>query len=518
MSSPGVMQPEPRAGTNLKDAAAGAAWTYLLDTLELEAVLCLGRPRPASLTTLQRLARHLSIATELSPGLPERRFDLVYVSPTFLPVPQSSESILGLAELLRPHGRIVLEGSRASRLLTDAGIDFDEFWATPARGEVRSAVPVDDDEVRRYFVREGIAVPSMPRPLRLLDRIAPVTASRGRTLVVSHPRAGERSPKTPPARSHVTVPRYLQSIAARDGFDIGRHRLGLSARGRYSSRKVVLYLFAPDEPHPELIVKTTRDPLHNSRLANEAAALRHVESSGLAQQGTFPAVRFAGEHGGLVIVGEEAVDGRLLSRRSDRGDATGAYDWLTDLAASSARRGPAEAEFLRSHLERTVQLVERTYALPDAEARLLRLAATAIVELGERVPLVMMHGDPTSGNAVRRPDGRTAFLDWESATTDGVPLWDVFHFARSHLLDVAPIRRIARTPRNLVATLSADRGLRQAVDRYVERLEIPDGAIGPLLITGWAHRALKEVSRLPADRLERGHYIGVLRASLKARL
>ncbi|HEX2281078.1 MAG TPA: hypothetical protein VHG52_04875, partial [Thermomicrobiales bacterium] len=93
MSSPGVMQPEPRAGTNLKDAAAGAAWTYLLDTLELEAVLCLGRPRPASLTTLQRLARHLSIATELSPGLPERRFDLVYVSPTFLPVPQSSESI-----------------------------------------------------------------------------------------------------------------------------------------------------------------------------------------------------------------------------------------------------------------------------------------------------------------------------------------------------------------------------------------------------------------------------------------
>jgi hypothetical protein len=38
--------------------------------------------------------------------------------------------------------------------------------------------------------------------------------------------------------------------------------------------------------------------------------------------------------------------------------------------------------------------------------------------------------------------------------------------------------------------------------------------VEPLFITGWAHRALKEVARLPASRLGAGHYIGLVRAAL----
>src|SRR5580765_4398942 len=50
------------AGGNRKGAAAGAAWTLLLPSLELETVLCVGIPTVAGLSMLSRLAERVIVA------------------------------------------------------------------------------------------------------------------------------------------------------------------------------------------------------------------------------------------------------------------------------------------------------------------------------------------------------------------------------------------------------------------------------------------------------------------------
>ena len=44
-------------GTNVRGGVVGASWTFLLPSLELERVLCVGVPRLGELRTLARLAR-----------------------------------------------------------------------------------------------------------------------------------------------------------------------------------------------------------------------------------------------------------------------------------------------------------------------------------------------------------------------------------------------------------------------------------------------------------------------------
>ena len=128
---------------------------------------------------------------------------------------------------------------------------------------------------------------------------------------------------------------------------------------------------------------------------------------------------------------------------------------------------------------------------------------------------MLMHGDATSLNALRRPDGRIAFLDWEAATSDGLPLWDIFHFARSVAIKRARVRHVARRPARLLEALERDQILTDAVRAYIRRLGMEGDVVGPLFQLGWAHRAVRESPRLSAGTLDGGHYITLLRASLE---
>jgi hypothetical protein len=55
------------------------------------------------------------------------------------------------------------------------------------------------------------------------------------------------------------------------------------------------------------------------------------------------------------------------------------------------------------------------------------------------------------------------------------------------------------------------------VEGYVRRLEIPSELVAPLVSMGWAHRAMRQVTRLDTRALSGGHYIGLLRASIDPR-
>lgn len=509
-SEPGAEGITAAVGSNVRDSAAGAAWTYLLDSLEIDEVVCVGAPSPAARATLERIAERVRVATasELA-ALDPASVDLIYITDA-AERPIGDGAVAAIARALSRSGRVYLEAQGRETIeaaLTRVGLErVERFWLTPARGEARSAVPADDAAIRRFFVQRRISVPSLPSGLQWLDRIAPGLASRHRTGVFL---------RRADAPVHGSVPAYLVEIAAAAGVDLRHRRFGLSARGRYSSRKLIFFLFAPEASRPDIVVKTTRDPVHNARLENEERTLRRIARDALVAPGSAPIVEFAGEHGGLHIVGESALDGRIVASRADRADAAAAYRWLTDLAANSARRDGEGAAALAAIVEEVVEAVERIYAFGPEQRYRLRDAAGTLVAAADGVPRVLMHGDATSLNALRRPDGQIAFLDWEAATFDGLPLWDVFHFARSHAIDRARIRRRATRPARLLDALQQDEILSDAVGAYIDRLGLDIRVVAPLFQLAWAHRAVRESSRLSAEALDGGHYVNLLRAALE---
>ncbi len=506
---------EPQPGSNLKGEAAGAAWTFLLDRMEMDSVLCLGRPSHAARATLERMAGRITLAepTEL-PGMAGEKFDLVYVTPSARAALDDPGVVASLARTIHSDGRLYIEDRKRgslARSIVDAGLGrIDAFWLTPADGEARSAAPFDDEQIRDFFVTNRISVPSLPRPLRTLERLFPVAASRNRKGLLAGRMEGEPG-------SVVRVPAYLQRMSAAEGFDLSTHRLGLSARGRYNSRKVIFYVFGAQANRPELIVKATRHPAHNGRLANEEMMLRHVDKHGVVGPGTVPRVLFAGEHGGLRFVAESVIEGSLLTSSAHAIGAEAAYAWLTDLSAASARRdAPAQAA-IAAVIEETGSSVERLYSLSPSDRDGLRRAIHSLLQNVHRLPMVLMHGDAATWNARLLPDGRIAFMDWEAAAFEGMPLWDIFYFARSHILWGARLRELARRPPAMARALRADPRLMNAIDMYRDRLNIPTELVAPLFTLCWAHRAVREVTRLKPGDLHESHYLGLFRQSLTAR-
>ena len=512
---------EPRAGTNLKGAAAGGAWTYLLDRMEARRVLCVGKPGEATLRTLKRIASEVDVTdagTLTRPGptvgsQPARSYDLVIV-PASVPAGRRDAVLAAAVARLAPAGVVWAEaagdGKTLSASMACAGLPQRRaYWLTPRAGELRSAVPPDDDAIRRYFVSRGVTVPSLPRPLAPIERRWPTAASRRAGVV------GSRGPESD-ARA---VPAYLRELALGAGIDLERHRIGLSARGRFSSRKVIAYCFAESADQPDLVVKMTRDPAFNDRLENEEDLLRHIVADGLVDPGTVPVARFAGVHAGLRVLGLDAIDGMPMTRVADAETLDRAFLWLTDLGAASARCDREGASALRTAIAAVADAVLRTYAPEPAVASALTQAVSLVSAQADRIPSVLMHGDCAIWNGMVKADGRVAFLDWEAGARDAPPLWDLFSLARSHVAARSGVVRAPRSrrPAALVTSIASDDQICRAVMRYRHRLAIPIEVVAPLAAIGWGFRALREAPRLEPGRLERGVYIGMLRSALEPR-
>jgi hypothetical protein len=108
-----------------------------------------------------------------------------------------------------------------------------------------------------------------------------------------------------------------------------------------------------------------------------------------------------------------------------------------------------------------------------------------------------------------------AFLDWENAEESGPPLWDLF--ALFHSLSIHAAERSARRPTPavlvqalLTASPIAERWVR-CVTEQRRALGFSGQLVGPLLLLHWMQSALREVWRLPPDRLHRGRSLEMLR-------
>jgi hypothetical protein len=317
-------------------------------------------------------------------------------------------------------------------------------------------------------------------------------------------------------------PAYVRALAAAAGAPVDDCRTALAAPADYPSRKAILFLFRGDAPRPSFVVKLTRDPAFNDRLENERRALDALAAKGIGDPDTVPRATFFGRHAGLAVLGETAVAGvpfrQVTTARADCPLARRAADWLVDLAARTADPDAAAPADVAGALQ---QLLERFVALyrPDAAERaLLEAQVDAIARSAAPFPVVLQHGDPGTWNLLIGEGGRPAFLDWEAAETHGMPLWDLFYFARSVAVTVAR-RAGTRSALDAFAEHYLDDGplgrwLGGVVEAYCAQIGLDRALVGPLFLTCWMHRALKEATSLPPEHLQSGRYVALLRLSL----
>jgi hypothetical protein len=124
-------------------------------------------------------------------------------------------------------------------------------------------------------------------------------------------------------------------------------------------------------------------------------------------------------------------------------------------------------------------------------------------------------------NAIWTRAGRVAFLDWEAAEPEGVPLWDLFYFLRSYGMQASPSRGrrdwLEKSARHFRAETALHGLFADAVRRAAASTRLPGELVTPLFFTCWMHRALKEATRLRGRALAQGRYFGLLRLFLERR-
>ena len=538
-------------GTNLKGNVVGANWTFLLPSLELDEIICLGAPQAAALATLSRIGRDVAVLCEKAREVDQvdeasRRRDLANVRAlsgkggAALPFPDGQADLVLIADargarrllsdhtwqaeirrVLKPTGLVYFEPHGLDERALDGLGTPQFFWLTPRVGEAQTAVSLCDAETIGYFYRNSLYSPSTHlRPLRRAEQFL-----RKRNLFNGFFQRTGALVGGPEAGLDERPPRYLRSLAQTAGIDLDTYRWGMSARSRFNSRKVLFFLFDRSSSSPEYIVKLTRDSTFNARLENECHALRFLHAQGLGARGILPQVVFFGHHGRLAIVGETAIDGmpfRVRTRATvDCPYARSAIDGLIDLGAATADRTAASplqvAEGLGVLFNRFAQL----YQLAPAERDFLAEQIAMIAGSRTAFPLVFQHGDPGTWNVIVREDGQSVFLDWEAAEPKGMPLWDLFYFIRSFAMSVARASgkqdSLNVFAQQFIAEATLSPLLVEATERYCDRSGVPKDLVAPLFYSCWMHRALKETTRLTRAGLERGHYVNLLRLCIEHR-
>jgi hypothetical protein len=521
----------------------GANWSFLLPSLDLGRIVCLGCPTAAALDTLARLGDEVVVCAPsaalrrlgraLGPGEPPNLTLLAAPRRGSAPLADACADLVVVPRLPLRRRAVADRLGQVRRLLTQDGVAYVEgrfrtridegapLWLAPAAGEVRLAAPLADGRaiaylersfLRRHLLRRQL----VRRPRRVLARHLAVTRIvRRRGALVGGPTG----------RGGAEVPRYIRAIAAAAGVDVEDKGWALSAPGDYPSQKVLVFLFAPAAQGPDTVVKITRDPALNHRLENEWRALEILRGRGIGAGAGVPDPLFMGSHRGLAVLGESAIDGAPFRERTraaaDCPQARAAVDWLVDLGAGTVARATEEDPGALAELGPRLERFTRIYRLSAEHQRRLGSYAAALTASAAGFPLVFQHGDPGPWNVLVTGDGRPAFLDWEAAEPRGMPLWDLFHFLRSFSLQVSQ-RAGTRDPLQSFAEQFLEQSdvhglLVDATSRFRSRTGLAADLVEPLFYTCWMHRALKEAATLPPGRLDQGRYVGILRLALEQR-
>jgi Phosphotransferase enzyme family len=286
---------------------------------------------------------------------------------------------------------------------------------------------------------------------------------------------------------------------------------------------VIFFLFDGEAEGPESIVKITRDPALNFRLENEWRALTLL--AGTEVGASVPRPVFLGRHTGLAVLGETAIDGVFFRERTHRTPncpfAHAAADWLVELGAATAHPPSGGAAVVGAALERLLADFKAVYRIGESHERFLAEQVAVVAQADNGLPVVFQHGDPGPWNLMVTADGAPAFLDWEAAEPEGMPLWDLFHFLRSYGLAVSRAAGTHDPMRSFEQQFLADSELGPFVVRATRSACAATGLsprlVEPLFHLCWMHRAIKEAARFSPERVDEGRYVNLLRLGIERR-
>jgi hypothetical protein len=296
--------------------------------------------------------------------------------------------------------------------------------------------------------------------------------------------------------------------AAESGSDISDHEWALWCRGDFGSQKLVMFLVAPGDIDPSIVVKIVRDPRFNDRLVNESNMLRATARLGPEARGGAPSLLFHTTIWGSAASAQTAVIGadlrpELLRRPELVGRVT---TWLTEMA--TATRTAVAADELRQCLGKLLEQYDAAYVVPAATTAFLARQVDLLADT--ELHAVVQHGDPGPWNAVVTAQDAIAFLDWEAGEERGLPLWDLLYFLRSASLHVSRSRpwqsRRSLVRRDLIAGSTSGDLVAEQVRAYVEAIGLDRRAVEPLYHLCWVQRAVKEARRLAPERRSRGTF------------
>lgn len=380
---------------------------------------------------------------------------------------------------------IILEGTRRSRVLGDAGYAQSALLPVPDRSRPELLLPLGQRNAIRYAIRHW--------------RPGTTAFERGRSLVA---RELLGRGLAPPGRAPTTVAARepgssFLATAATEAIGVADLNwfAAFSAWAHPLSRGA-LFLFEPAAVAPGWVVKFTRTPGLEYLFDQDEAGLRLAERAGGLVGMVAPQLLARLDlGGGLHASVETAATGERLApllgagtSRAERLTVVGRVaEWIVAVARQTAAPAAAlQPELRRLEAEVVPQWTKR--GLPPGLVAALPPLAT-----------VFQHGDLWADNIFVHGDGFDV-VDWESARLHGAPLWDLLYFLTGALAlvdgaesDVERLEHFARLWRGeLESSVPFFRWTRAAVDAT----SVPPDAVGPLATLLWLSYAVLDAAHV----------------------
>ena len=374
-----TLKTEFEPGTNLKGDFACADWRFLLPTLDQGTILCIGLPSEGAIRVLSSLAENVFV---VDPDKKTSKFENVkYLTRAELTKAQFSNESISLIYLVKDYKNFIEEDFGGKLLGKKGAIYFenngwkgrqnasslvkeferhglkavDTFWLTPLKGDLRTAVPLQHNDISSYFFANVLYGQSFKN--KMISRFGKSLSNVGMLKIITTKRA--YLVRSSEGKKSLAVPDYIVDIAEKSGFDLSDMRIGLSARGKYNANKVIFFLFKNEACEPEAVIKMTRAPEFNYRLENENHVLRNLHDNQIVDAGTYPEPMFFGYHHDLALTCIKAVHGKPFRTRTKATEdcpyAQKALHWLVQLGTKSVNKQACSALEVAGYLHTLFQ-------------------------------------------------------------------------------------------------------------------------------------------------------------------
>ena len=275
--------------------------------------------------------------------------------------------------------------------------------------------------------------------------------------------------------------------------------------GFQASSHLIVFVMTKAQQDPILVVKLPRISGDHHRLDLEAANLRKLHATKTGGYDSIPRVVAYEDWKNYRLLVETMVKGRImrppLVRKNTEGCIQGALNWLNEIGRKTAVCSYKVENWFRDLAENRLDAFAQNFPMNPDEKKLLAKTRELIEPLRHaKIPLVFEHGDFSSPNILLEDTGKLGVVDWELAETHGLPAADFIFF----LTYIAFSKEKALQQRQQLsafqnAFLHQDAWAIPYLQKYCEKLDVPQKFLKPLFILSWARYVSNMVLRLKGE-------------------